>query len=58
VSVEAFATYLAVSPKTVRKWIRAGVLPVYSFPPLPLIGVWRIRTSDALAFVERARFQV
>jgi hypothetical protein len=32
------------------------VLPVYRFPPL--IGVWRIRTTDALAFVERARLRV
>jgi excisionase family DNA binding protein len=42
-----------VSDKTVRKWIKAGVLTAYQFQ-----GEWRIRKADAVVFVERARFQV
>jgi excisionase family DNA binding protein len=52
VKVGAFAQYLDVRGKTVRKWIKAGTLPAYR-----LNGHWRIAKIDALAFIERARFQ-
>jgi excisionase family DNA binding protein len=42
-----------VSDKTVRKWIKAGVLTAYQFQ-----GEWRIRKADAVALAEQARFQV
>jgi hypothetical protein len=45
-----------VGDKLVRKWIRAGVLPAYRFPPGPT-GEVRIAKADAIAFIERARFQ-
>jgi len=51
ISVQQFATYLGVDYRTVRnKWIKAGALPAYTFE-----GVWRIKRSDAMAFVERHR---
>lgn len=53
ITVPAFAEHLNVSDKTVRKWIKAGVLTAYQFQ-----GEWGIRKADAVAFVERARFQV
>jgi len=56
VTVQTFAAYLGFQERTVRKWIDAGTLPAYRFPPS--VGDWRIRTADAIAFVERARFQV
>jgi excisionase family DNA binding protein len=55
-TVPAFAVRLAVHENTVRKWIRAGTLPAYRFPPR--IGEWRIRISDAARFEEQARFTV
>ena len=51
-TVSALAHYLLVRGKTVHKWIKAGLLPAYS-----LNGQWRIKKTDALAFIERARFQ-
>jgi excisionase family DNA binding protein len=56
VTVQAFAAYLGFQERTVRKWIDAGALPAYRFPPV--IGDWRIKTADAIAFIEQARFQV
>jgi hypothetical protein len=50
---DAYITPLNVSDKTVRKWIKAGVLTASQFQ-----GESRIRTADAVAFVDRARFQV
>ena len=41
---------------TVRRWIKAGVLPAYRFPPGPT-GEVRIAKADAIAFIERARFR-
>ena len=55
-TVPAFEVRLAVHENTVRKWIRAGILPAYRFPPL--VGEWRIRISDAARFEEQARFTV
>src|SRR5688572_14342967 len=55
-TVPAFAAQLAVHEATVRKWIRAGTLPAYRFPPKA--GEWRIRISDAARFEEQARFTV
>ena len=52
-TVPAYAARLAVHENTVRKWIRAGVLPAYRFE-----GEWRIRISDAARFEEQARFTV
>ena len=54
-TVPDFAASLTVSDTLVRKWIRAGVLPEYRFPPM--VGEYRIAKADAVAFVERARFQ-
>jgi excisionase family DNA binding protein len=51
-TVQAFATYLGVHRKTVVKWILAGTLPAYRFE-----GEWRLKTSEAAAFVAGARFQ-
>ena len=51
VTVKAVAEHLAVTDKTVRKWIEAGVLPAYRFKTQ-----WRIALTDAVAFVQRARF--
>jgi len=51
-----FAAYLGFHERTVRKWIDAGALPAYPFPPVT--GDWRIKTADAIAFIEQARFQV
>ena len=53
ITVRAFAEHLNVSDKTVRKWIKAGVLTAYQFQ-----GEWRIRKADAVALAEQARFQV
>jgi excisionase family DNA binding protein len=44
--------HLKVQDKTVRKWIKGGVLPAYQFRT-----EWRIALADAVAFVERARFK-
>jgi excisionase family DNA binding protein len=52
--VQAFAAYLLLDERTVRKWIEAGTLPANRFPPVT--GDCRIRTADVIAFVERARF--
>lgn len=52
VTVQDFAQYLCVHRKTVLKWIRAGQLVAYRFA-----GDWRIKTTDAVAFVAGARFQ-
>ena len=52
ITLPAFTQYLNVPDKMVRKWIRAGVLPVYCF-----VGEWRIKTTDAIAFVERERLR-
>ena len=51
-AVPAFAQYLNVPDKTVRKWIRAGVLPAYCFH-----GEWRIARTDAVLFIERQGLQ-
>ena len=48
----AFADHLNVQDKSVRKWIKAGLLPAYRF-----VGEVRIAKADAIAFIERARFQ-
>ena len=48
ITVPAFARYLNVPDKMVRKWIRAGVVPAYCF-----VGEWRIAKTDAVAFVEQ-----
>jgi excisionase family DNA binding protein len=53
VKVSAFALYVSVRAKTVHKWIKAGTLPAYC-----LHGQWRIKKTDAIAFLERARVQV
>ena len=53
IKVPAFAVYLDVQPKTVMKWIKTDLLRAYQFE-----GEWRIKTVDAIAFVEKARFQV
>jgi excisionase family DNA binding protein len=53
ITVPDFAAYLGFQERTVRKWIDAGVLPAYRFK-----GLWRIAKTDAIAFVERSRFQV
>jgi excisionase family DNA binding protein len=47
VKVGALAQYLDVRGKTVHKWIKAGTLPAYC-----LNGQWRIKKTDALAFLE------
>ncbi|MBI2874425.1 MAG: helix-turn-helix domain-containing protein [Firmicutes bacterium] len=47
---EAAAERLAVSPKTVRDWLRAGILGGVKIGRL-----WRIREEDLGAFVEGAR---
>ena len=52
VTVQAFAQHLSVADKTVMTWIKAGVLPAYRFQ-----GEYRIRKTDAIAFIDRARFQ-
>ena len=52
-TVAEFAAYLTVSPKTVWKWINAALLPVYKFQ-----GEVRIAKTDAITFIESARFQV
>ena len=51
-TVPAFAQYLNVPDKTVRKRIRAGVLPAYCFQ-----GEWRIARTDALLFIQRERIR-
>ena len=55
VTIDAFATYLTVDRRTVMKWIEAGTLPAYQFHGSSR-GTWRIKTTDAIAFEERARF--
>ena len=52
-TIPEFAEYLLVQDRTVRKWIGADVLPAFRFQ-----GQWRIAKADAIAFIERARFQV
>lgn len=53
VTVPAFAEYVGVTQKQVRKWITAGVLDGYRLGGTE----WRIRTADAITFVERNRYQ-
>lgn len=47
---EAAAERLAVSPKTVRDWLRAGILR-----GIKIGRLWRIREEDLGAFVGGAR---
>ena len=54
VTAADFARFVPVQRKTVIKWIEAGVLRAYRFPPL--IGRWRIKKADAIEFMEQARF--
>jgi helix-turn-helix protein len=53
VTIPDFAQHLMVQQRTVRKWIRGGVLKAACFQ-----GEWRIHTAEAIAFVERNQFQV
>ncbi len=46
----ALADVLTVSPETVWKWIKAGLLPAFKFQ-----GEARIAKADAIAFIEQAR---
>lgn len=57
VTVQAFAGHLGVQDKTVMKWIHAGLLTAYQFPPEKAGGELRIRKHDAVVFVERARIK-
>jgi excisionase family DNA binding protein len=52
-TIPQLAEHLTVAETTVRRWIRAGVLPAYQFQ-----GKYRIRKTDAIVFVERSRVQV
>lgn len=45
VTAQQLATYWAVNPVSVQRWIRKGLLPAKRFG-----GVWRIETQDALQF--------
>jgi hypothetical protein len=56
ITIPALGAYLEVQPRTVRKWIDAGVLQAYRFPPF--IGEWRINLRDAIEFVKRSRVTV
>lgn len=51
-SIETVAAMLDVSPKTVRRWISAGELPVHR-----LGRQIRISEADLAAFIARARCQ-
>ncbi|WP_374709331.1 helix-turn-helix domain-containing protein [Desmospora profundinema] len=47
---EEAAERLAVSPNTIRKWLRSGKLQGYKLP-----NVWRIRESDLNQFIEKGK---
>ena len=47
-----FAEHLSINQRTVMKWIKAVILAGYRFQT-----EWRILTANAIAFVERNRFQ-
>jgi excisionase family DNA binding protein len=49
-SIETVAAMLEVSPKTVRRWIAAGLLPVHR-----LGRQIRISEPDLAAFIARSR---
>lgn len=63
VTLRALCDYLAVDRRTVLKWINVGLLVAHRFPNVSDSGVvsadgeWRIKTADAIAFIERQRIQ-
>ena len=51
ITIDQFAAFLKVDYRTVKyQWIAKGALPAYSFE-----GIWRIKLTDAVAFVQRNR---
>ena len=48
---EQIAEQLAVTPSTVRRWIRSGALPAVKAGP----RVWRISKADLDEYLQRAR---
>lgn len=49
-SIEEVATYLRVTPRTVRRWIHDGALTAYRFG-----RQWRLLRADVAAFAEQGR---
>jgi excisionase family DNA binding protein len=49
-TVAECAAILAVSQRSVSKWIRSGVLPAVRLGPAQRL--WRVRHQDLLAFIE------
>ena len=45
-SVREVAIRVSVSPRTVKRWIAAGLLPATRLPSLKGLGQLRIRSSD------------
>ena len=52
ITAHAFARYVMVSPRTMYRWIRSGVIPAGQ---VMKGGHWRIHEADARTFLERVR---
>jgi excisionase family DNA binding protein len=52
-SVREVATRMSVAPRTVKRWISAGILPASRLPSPKGIGHLRIRLSDLEVMVTR-----
>ncbi len=46
VSIEEFADFISVHPRTVRRWIREGRLPGYRVGDRAGHGMWRVDMND------------
>lgn len=47
------AAYLGVDPRTVRKWVQAGLLRAFQLPG----GDWRVEIDRVRAFIEEHRLR-